>query len=641
MTALELALTYIARGWNPVPIPYRAKGPTDNSWQTRILTGETAPRYFNGGALNIGIVLGPTSGGLTDVDLDCVEAVAIAPYVLPKTNAIFGRPSKRASHWLYTTDLAVTAEVAALQLRHPITKEMLIELRIGGDKGAQTVFPGSVHEEDEAITWEASGEPAAVDGDDLRQRVRAIAAYSLIARHWPQPNIGARHDAARVLGGFLSRAGKSSAEIKYIAEAIARAIGDPEPRDRRDAAKDAAEAHRKGMKTYGLRAMRETFGTEVADKVAEWLHYSGGNEQVSEAPTAGHENDEHREESTTPLIQSSAQFTKDFVSPDYLIDGLLQRRYFYLLTARTGAGKTSLALLFAACVALGIPVGTLQTEKGRVLFFAGENPDDIRARWIALAQQMQFDIETIDVHFIPGKFKISHLIKRIHREVDALSGVEFLIIDTSAAYFETDNENDTMQMLHHAHRLRDLVKLPGGPCVLANCHPVKNATDDNLVPRGGGSFLNESDGNLTAAKDDMTVELHWQGKFRGPDFAPMYFMLKTVTHERLKDTKGRLIPTVVASHLSDTAQQELAKVARCDEDLVLQAISNNPSPSVADLAKDLGWFSTKGDPQKSRVHRILARLKKEGLLKLERGRFVLTERGRKAAGRAPEKETSS
>src|SRR5207247_291335 len=147
---------------------------------------------------------------------------------------------------------------------------------------------------------------------------------------------------------------------------------------------------------------------------------------------------------------------------------------FYLLTARTGAGKTSLALLFAACVALGLPIGPLQTEKGRVLFFAGENPDDIRARWIALAQQMCFDIETIDVHFIPGKFKISQLIKRIRGEVEALGGVEFLIIDTSAAYFETDNENDTMQMLHHAHRLRGLVNLPGGPCVLANCHPVKN-----------------------------------------------------------------------------------------------------------------------------------------------------------------------
>src|SRR5262245_18078237 len=104
---------------------------------------------------------------------------------------------------------------------------MLIELRIGGDKGAQTVFPGSVHEEGEPIAWDEDGEPAAVYGDDLRRRVRALAAYTLLDSHWPRPGICARHDAGRVIGGFLSRAGKPSHEIKYIAEAIARAAGDP------------------------------------------------------------------------------------------------------------------------------------------------------------------------------------------------------------------------------------------------------------------------------------------------------------------------------------------------------------------------------------------------------------------------------
>jgi hypothetical protein len=650
MTPLGVALGYIERGWNPVPIPYRTKGPNGNGWQTRIITAETAERHFDGNAANIGIILGPTSAGLTDVDLDCPEAIRLAPAVLPPTLAKFGRPSKRASHWLYVTDLTTTTDTAAVQYRHPVSKDMLIELRMGGAKGAQTVFPGSIHESGEPITWDIEEEPACIEGEELRRRVRALAAYALVLRHWPGE--GARHEAARILGGFLSRAGKTTDEIAAVTEAIARAAHDEEPRDRRDAAKAAAEAHDEGKNAYGFTAMCEMFGNKVADKIASWLDYGESDAQlfatpavVAAKPRQNVQNDEvpssEQHEPETPLLQSSATFTRDYVPPDYLIDGLLQRRYFYLLTARTGAGKTSLALLFAACVALAKPLGEREVQKGRVLFFAGENPDDIRARWIALAQQMHFDIEIIDVHFIPGKFKISQLIKRIHREVAALGGVEFLIIDTSAAYFETDNENDAMQMLHHAHRLRDLVNLPGGPCVLANCHPVKNATDDNLVPRGGGSFLNESDGNLTACKDDWTVELYWQGKFRGPDFAPMYFMLKTVTHERLKDTRGRLIPTVVASYLSDTAQQELAKVARCDEDLVLQALDKNRSASVADLAKDLGWFSNKGEPQKSRVHRILARLKKDGLIKPERGQFVLTDRGRKALGQPDQNDTKA
>lgn len=84
--------------------------------------------------------------------------------------------------------------------------------------------------------------------------------------------------------------------------------------------------------------------------------------------------------------------------------------------------------------------------------------------------------------------------------------------------------------------------MPGQPCVIVACHPVKNAADDNLIPRGGGAFLNEVNGNLTTAKSIAgPVELHWQGKFRGHEFAPILFTLPTVTHEQLKDSRGRLV----------------------------------------------------------------------------------------------------
>ena len=114
--------------------------------------------------------------------------------------------------------------------------------------------------------------------------------------------------------------------------------------------------------------------------------------------------------------------------------------------------------------------------------FAGENPDDVRARWLAMSQQMDFDVETIKVYFVPGRFKISELIERIRDEVRKLGGVSLLIIDTSAAYFEGDDENSNVQLGGHASGLREL-SLPGGPTTIINCHPTKNATDDNLVPR--------------------------------------------------------------------------------------------------------------------------------------------------------------
>ena len=86
--------------------------------------------------------------------------------------------------------------------------------------------------------------------------------------------------------------------------------------------------------------------------------------------------------------------------------------------------------------------------------------------------------------------------------------------------------------------MRSLVNLPGQPCVLVACHPVKHPDPSSILPRGGGAFIAEVDGNFTLSKSDAVVTLHWQGKFRGPDFAPIPFMLAPVTAEALKDSKG-------------------------------------------------------------------------------------------------------
>jgi len=62
VTALTIALDYIGRGWNPVPVDYRTKKPsTGTGWQLRIIDVNNAPHYFNGGQMNIGVILGPSS----------------------------------------------------------------------------------------------------------------------------------------------------------------------------------------------------------------------------------------------------------------------------------------------------------------------------------------------------------------------------------------------------------------------------------------------------------------------------------------------------------------------------------------------------------------------------------------------------
>jgi hypothetical protein len=89
--ALAYASEYVDRGWSPVPIPHREKGPRLKAWQELRITRETVARYFNGGRLNIGVILGEASHDLVDVDLDTVEALALAPFYLPPTESVFGR----------------------------------------------------------------------------------------------------------------------------------------------------------------------------------------------------------------------------------------------------------------------------------------------------------------------------------------------------------------------------------------------------------------------------------------------------------------------------------------------------------------------------------------------------------------------
>lgn len=349
----------------------------------------------------------------------------------------------------------------------------------------------------------------------------------------------------------------------------------------------------------------------------------------------------------SPLIVSSQKFTEDFTPPDYLVDGLMQRRFLYSLTGKTGGGKTAIALRLAAQVALGLPLGDHEIEHGRVLYFAGENPDDLRMRWIALSELMKFDLNTVDVHFVVGAdTEISRMRDQIAAEVTALGGVSLIIVDTSAAYFnceDCDDENDNVQAGRHARMFRSLTALCGRPAVLVLAHPSKAAKNDNLLPRGGGAFIAEVDGNFVVRKEDGLSEFHWQGKFRGPEFERISFELHSVTAEKLKDSKGRSIRTVIANPLSDEDRAVLEANQDQDGNAIIALMSNTPGLSLMEMAKTLGWRNSKEQPDKRRVQKGIARLGRSKLVAMdsETKRYVLTERGEAASAAIRDEEATS
>ena len=203
----------------------------------------------------------------------------------------------------------------------------------------------------------------------------------------------------------------------------------------------------------------------------------------------------HTKDLRRPVVQSSKTFIDGFVPPDFLLDGVLQRGFLYSLTGATGCGKTALALLIAAKIALDQQIAGREVSHGRVVILAGENSDDVRMRWLAMADSFNFDVDKIDVHFIDGVFSIVDFKGAVAEQIAALGGCQLIVVDTSAAYFEGGDENSNAEMGAHARSLRGFTAMDGRPTVLVLCHPTKSANPDNLpvvisLPKPGDEKTN-------------------------------------------------------------------------------------------------------------------------------------------------------
>jgi Bifunctional DNA primase/polymerase, N-terminal len=276
VTALDSARDYVRRGWNPVPIPHGSKGPRTRDWHLVTITSENVAQYFNGSDQNIGVQLGPTSGGLCDVDLDCAEAMRLALRFLPATVAVFGRRSKPRSHYLYKVQDSKCVTV----IKHCDEEgRALVELRIGVKNAAQTMFPPSLHPGGELVGWDQDGDPTTAPYTGLEAAVRHIAVAAMLLRYWPR-SAGSRHDLAMRVGGFLARADFSAEDIDRIVDAVATEADDEEVADRRRAAGDSCVAFEKGTRAYGLPALQEALGEGVANAIAKVVDYGEPDRDV-------------------------------------------------------------------------------------------------------------------------------------------------------------------------------------------------------------------------------------------------------------------------------------------------------------------------------------------------------------------------
>jgi hypothetical protein len=334
-------------------------------------------------------------------------------------------------------------------------------------------------------------------------------------------------------------------------------------------------------------------------------------------------------------VVSSGDFVREYTPLDPLLDGVLQMSFLYSLTGKTGDGKTTVVLLLAGCIADKRLFAGRHCEHGPVFILAGENPDDVRMRWIGLTHSFDVDPDALDVHFIPGVFGFPQLKAAIKKKAEEIGRNPVLvIIDTSAAFFTGNDENANTQLGAHARSMREhFINLPGRPCVVVTTHPTKNPDMDNLLPRGGGAFLAEVDGNLVAIKDGDVITVDTHGKFRGPDFEPMLFRLKETSAPILRDKKGREVRTVIAESLNEDQQDSHRIMTREENVKVLVLLAEEPISSLSKIAERAQWTDQLGIPMKWKARVVVRRLQARKMVRNDAGEWSITEAGRKALER--------
>jgi hypothetical protein len=257
---LKYARKYIRYGWSVIPISSNEKAPHLKGWQNLRLTKSDLAEHFQGGG-NIGILLGEPSGNLLDTDLDCGEAIFLAPAFLPPTGRIHGRKSKPLSHWYYYSQDFLKPEKFC-----DTDGICLVEIR---STGQQTIAPPSVHPSGERVRWASKGKPTTVTNKFISRAVRKLAAASILARHWP--SIGSRNETALALAGLLLRAGWAVEQTEEFISNVAQAAHDEEWKSRQAAAVRTQKTLSKNGAVTGKPRLDELIGKQVMDRVVDWL----------------------------------------------------------------------------------------------------------------------------------------------------------------------------------------------------------------------------------------------------------------------------------------------------------------------------------------------------------------------------------
>ena len=187
---------------------------------------------------------------------------------------------------------------------------------------------------------------------------------------------------------------------------------------------------------------------------------------------------------------------------EYLIDGFLAHS-FSVTAGQPGVGKTT-AMVSVCLIAAGFTLSDspLKTESRRKILYVTEDANQVRQSLYAYSKYWNLDPKEIAEWFIVIESKRSKVpeILLLAENVIRHTTTErpFLIIDTSNATLEIDNENDNSEVGSYMAAIKQTIYTQLNTPIKIITHTAKTAqtNDDSALARGASAFT--GDATLTA-----------------------------------------------------------------------------------------------------------------------------------------------
>jgi AAA domain len=205
--------------------------------------------------------------------------------------------------------------------------------------------------------------------------------------------------------------------------------------------------------------------------------------------------------------------------PEPLIDGILYRNSLAWLHGKPAAGKSFVALDWAACVAAGLPWQERETFPGPVLYVIAEGSTGMGRRKRAWEEQAG---ERMAVTFLPVPVQLRQL-----PDVHALAVIAvemrpvLVVFDTQARVtvgLEENSARDMGLLVDAAEQLRACC----GACVLFVHHEPRSG--ENL--RGSTALEGAAMTEIRASRDGAHITLANLKQKEAEEFAPVHLTLR-------------------------------------------------------------------------------------------------------------------